>query len=116
MSSLIDHGPHTVEVFLEETVTDSYGNPVRRPSATAVTVTGCLVTPVSSSRGAFPAADVSEGQRVAATFRLLARDAPIGWWSRVIWQGRSLSVLSGPLEHVSSDGTRHVSVTLHEER
>jgi hypothetical protein len=120
MSVLLDHGPHTVTIYLEETVTDSYGNPVKRPSATGVTVTGCLVQPLSSSRGAFPALSVTQGQRVDNAYRFSARTAPLGWWARVIWhhpdgRDRNLTVLGGPLLYEASPATRHVSATLHEE-
>jgi hypothetical protein len=51
----------------------------------------------------------------------MARDAPLGWWSRVEWvdsggQLRRFFVLGGPLVYTMSDGTRHVSATLQEER
>jgi hypothetical protein len=118
--SLIDNGPHTVRVYPEEQVEDSRGNAVRRPSAIPVVVSGCLMQPMSSTRGAFPAIDVRLGQRVDAAYRLMARTAPLGWWSRVEWDTPAgtvkLTVLGGPLLHRSSDGTTHVSATLQEER
>lgn len=120
MVALLDNGPHTVRVYPEELVTDTRGNPTRRPSATPVTVTGCLMQPMASTRGAFPAIDVRRGQRVDAAYRLLARTAPLGWWSRVEWDTPNGTVrmtpLGGPLLHRSSDGTTHVSATLQEER
>lgn len=118
--SLIDNGPHTVRVYPEERTTDSRGNEVRRPSDTAVTVGGCMMQPLASTRGAFPAIDVRLGQRVDAAYRLMARKAPLGWWSKVEWDTPNgtivMTVLGGPLLHVSSDGTTHVSATLQEER
>lgn len=116
MSFLLDHGPHTVKVWMEEEVTDSRGNKVRRPAAEPVTVTGCLVHPVASTRGAFPAIDVRFGQRVDAAWRLHARNAPVGWWSKVEFDGKIMTVLGGPLNHTSSETTRHISCTLVEER
>lgn len=124
MSILIDTGPHTVTVYMEEEVTDSRGNKVRRPVDVGVVVTGCLMLPVSSSRGAFPAIDVSQGQRVDATWRFIARVAPLGWWSRLDWTRSGgaptdllrLTVLGGPLVHGASDATRHISATMQEER
>lgn len=121
--SLLDNPPHTVTVFPEEEVEDSRGNAVRRPSATGVPVR-CYMHPISSSRGAFPAIDPKQGQQVDATWKLVARDAPLGWWSRVVWSaaggspvdGLSLTVLGGPLLRRSSATTRHISVTLMEER
>ncbi len=118
--SLIDNGPHTVRVYPEERITDSRGNAVRRPGSVPVVVTGCIIQPISSTRGAFPAIDVRQGQRVDAAYRLLARSAPLGWWSRVEWDTPTgtitMTVLGGPLLHRSSDGTTHVSATLQEER
>lgn len=112
--SLLDHGPHTVTVYLEEEVVDSRGNTIRRPSATAVTVSGCWMQPVSSER--VDQLSVTQGQRVDASWRLIARDAPVGWWSRVDWAGKRFSVAGGPLVREFSDWTRHVTVTLREER
>lgn len=114
--SLVENGPHTVKVWMEVEGSDSYGNAIRRPAAEPVTVTGCIVHPVASSRGAFAAVDVSQGQRVDASWRLHARNAPVGWWSQVEFEGRLLNVLGGPLVYHSSPGTWHVSVTLQEAR
>lgn len=117
MSILIDTGPHTVQIWVEETVIDSRGNAVRRPTADSpVTVTGCIVSPLASTRGAFPAIDISQGQRVDAAWRFIARDAPLGWWAKVEFDGKTMNVLGGPLVHTNSDGTRHISATLIEER
>jgi hypothetical protein len=117
MSFLLDHGPHTVKIWVEEEVTDSYGNAVRRPTPDSpVTVTGCIIHPVSSSRGIFPAVDVRVGQRITATWRLLARNAPLGWWARVEFEGRVMTVLGGPMLHTASEASRHISCTLVEER
>lgn len=114
--SVLDFGPHTVKIWMEEEYTDSYGNTARRPVAEPVTVTGCLVHPIASTRGAFPAIDTRQGQRVDAAWRLIARDAPLGWWSRVEFGGKVMTVLGGPLVYQSSPTTRHVSATLQEER
>src|SRR5690349_18688394 len=117
MSATLDHGPHTVTIYLEETVVDSYENRIKRPSATGIVVTGCLVQPLSSSRGAFPALSVTQGQRIDSAYRFTARSAPLGWWSRVIWhhpdgRDRSMTVLGGPLLYEASPATKHVSATL----
>ena len=120
MSTMLDVGPHTVTIYLEETVRDTYDNVVKRPSQVGVVVRHCLVQPLSSSRGAFPALSVTQGQRVDNAYRFMSREAPLGWWSRVVWhhpdgRDRNLTVLGGPLLYESSPGTRHVSATLHEE-
>jgi hypothetical protein len=124
VSILLDHGPHTVTVFMEEEVTDSRGNSVRKPAVTGVVVTGCLVIPIASTRGAFPAMDVRFGQRVDGAWRLFARTAPLGWWSRIEWAATGgaptelikFTVLGGPLYHGASGATRHLSATLQEDR
>ncbi len=122
--SMLDLGPHTVTVFPEEEITDSRGNKTRAPALVGVVVTGVYMHPISSSRGAFPAIDVRQGQRVDATWKLVCRDAPLGWWSRVEWYRAGgapvdrlvLTVLGGPLLRRSSPRTRHISATLQEER
>lgn len=120
--SLIANGPHTVTVFLEILGTDHRGTPVRRPDEdNPVTVTGCFMQPVASARGAFAALKVSEGQDVAVAYKLIARDAPVGWWSRVEWTDdmgvtRKFAVLGGPQERHFTSLTRHVSCTLQEMR
>ena len=120
MSLMLDHGPHHVTIWLEETVTDTYGNTVKRPSDTPVEIRNCLVQPLASTRGAFPALSVTQGQRVDNAYRFFARDAPLGWWSRVVWhhpdgRDRSMTLMGGPLLHEASPGSRHVSATMHEE-
>lgn len=115
MSRILDSGPHTVTVYPEETTTDSYGNALRRPSRVGVTVTGCQVTPLSSARGAFSSYDLGEGQQVDRYWQIRARNAPIGDWSRVEWNGLRLVPLGSPLKH-SIGGVEHVACSLQEER
>lgn len=118
MSALLDHGPHTVTVYLEETVTDSYGNEIKRPSTTGVVIRGCILTPLSVERDA---TRLSSGpsDRDDYQWRFRARRAPLGTWSRVVWHDgcteRSMSVQSGPLQFGYSSATRHIAVTLQEE-
>lgn len=120
--SLVSHGPHTVKVYLEEEATDWRGNVVRRPRADSpVTVRGCFLQPVASTRGAFAALKVNEGQRVDQSYKLIARNAPVGWWSRVEWVDeagvlRKFAVLGGPLVRRYNTLIDHMSVTLQEER
>ena len=118
---LAERGPHTVRVFLEEETTDWRGNVVRQPSETAVTVTGCWMQPLASTRGAFAALNVSQGQDVSVAYKLLCREAPVGWWSRVEWVDeagatRKFAVLGGPQRRDFSAATTHLSCTLSEMR
>jgi hypothetical protein len=119
--SLIDDGPHTVTVYLQEEDTDWRGDVVDRPSSTAVVVSGCLMQPVLSSKGGFGAADIGEGQRINMQYRLIARSAPVGPWSAVEWvdpdgNTRRFTPVGDPLVRNYSVVTRHVTANLREER
>ena len=115
MSRLLDRGPHTVTVYPQVSTTDSRGNTVYRPDQDGTTVPGCLVTPLSSTRSRSGDTDVAEGQDVTVRWRFLARDAPLGPWARIEWNGRWLTPLSAPAE-TTIRGVRHISCTLTEER
>lgn len=120
--SLLDNGPHVVTVYLEKQTTDHRGSVVREPDeANPVTVSGCFMQPVASTRGAFAALKVDVGQNVSVAYKLIARNAPLGWWSRVEWVDeaglkRKFAVLGGPQVRNNSGMTRHVSCTLQEMR
>jgi hypothetical protein len=120
MSLTLDHGPHRATIWLEEEVEDSYGNIVKRPSQTPHVIEHCLIQPLASTRGAFPALSVTQGQRIDNAYRFVARDAPLGWWARIVWhhpdgRDRRMTVMGGPLLYEASPETRHIMATLHEE-
>lgn len=105
--SILDFGPHTVKCFPEETVIDSNGNPTKRPSSVGVTITGCLMIPISSSdRGT---------DHVRADYRLIKRALPLGPFARVEFEGRTFAVIEDR-HYKASISTEHVSVHLREER
>lgn len=118
------NGPHAVTIHLEEAGFDTRGNAIRYPSPDTVVVSGCLVHPVASTRGAFPAIDVRIGQQVDASWKLVCDNTvPLGWWSKVVWQvsggaprDMTLTVLSGPLLRNVTRSTSHITCTLQEER
>lgn len=123
--SIFTDGPHTVTVYLEEAGLDSRGNAVRRTSSTGVVVTGCLMHPVASTRGAFPAIDVRTGQQVDASWKLVCpATVPLEWWSLVEWRAAGgapqdlmkLTILSGPLRRRVTAATAHITCTLQEVR
>lgn len=125
--SLVKNGPHTVDIYLQETVEDFRGNIVEQPSATKVTVAGCFVQPVASARGAFAALKVSgDGQDVLVAYKVIFdatnyAHVPLDWWSRVEWVDdngdlRKFSCLGGPQVRYFSPMTKHVSCTLQEIR
>lgn len=113
--SLIGGGSETVVVYPEVEATDTYGGPTMGPAAEGVPVTGCWVQPMSTLR-VFPSNDATQQQRVYATWRLIAPDAPMGVWSKVEWRGKTLSVRSGPEFRSYSRSTRHVTALLQEDR
>lgn len=117
--SLLDRGPHTVTVYPQHEVVDWRGNPDQEPVTSGpVTVAGCLMQPVSSSRGT----DFDEGQRVTVEYRLIARSAPAGPWAAVEWvdpvssQTRRFIPLGVPSERHYSPASDHITVQLREER
>lgn len=122
--SLVRNGKHVVTVFVEEETQDFRGNVVKGPSKTGVKITGCMMQPLASTRGAFAALKVSDGQNVAVAFKLLCAPAkaPVGWWVRVEWQDpitgllRKFAVLGGPMPRDFSHATNHLSITLQEMR
>jgi hypothetical protein len=101
---ILDSPPHVATIFVEETVSDTYSNVIKRPSTTGVEV-ACLITPQSSRR------DTSRDSRTHDTFPFIARDAPIGTWSRVQWNGHTFSV-DAVERHNASPATAHVSAIL----
>lgn len=114
MSRILDRGPHTVTIYPEETVTDSYGNEVKRPAPQGVIVSGCQLTPQLITRGRSSDLGMRDGQEVQSTMQFRARTAPLGPWSRLEWQGRRFVPLAAPIENVIG-GVRHVACTLQEE-
>jgi hypothetical protein len=93
-------------VFPEERIIDSRGNPVWRPSSAGVVVHGVTITPRAS--GNRRTGELRHGRQ----YHLLARDAPLGPWARVEWNGLSLAVIDGPRRYTVSPQTRHVSAIL----
>lgn len=114
MSRILDRGPHTVTIFPEESFVDSYGNTVKRPAAVGVVVSGCQLTPQLISRGRFSDLGMRDGQEVQSTVQFRAREAPLGPWARLEWQGHTYVPLSTPIENVIG-GVRHVACTLQQE-
>lgn len=103
--SLLDHGPDEVDIYPQVETTDDRGNVIHVPAAEPVTVR-CRVQPVSS-------ADVAvAGEQVTTVYRLITRDAPLGPWARVEWNGREWDLAGEPLRSNGSPTTRHVTALL----
>lgn len=106
--SILDAGPHAVTVYPEILAYDRNDNPVKQPAKTGTVVTGCTITPLGTSRGQRDAS-------AHADYRIAARTAPIGPWSRIEWQGRNFFILDGPHRFNASPETMHVSAVIREE-
>jgi len=105
-SKLLDRGSQTILVYPEVEVTNSRGDRVRVPSETPVPVR------VSMSKDRNATAELP-GQVDVKIIRCVTRDAPIGAWARVVFEGEEWDVAAPP--HFSagvSKATRNVTFTL----
>lgn len=106
---LLDSPPHTIEVFPQESLVDSYGNAIDRPSMQSVIVR-CFV-----SRPRSTIDNEQVGRRMTNTYHVIGRTAPIGPWSRVIYSNESYSVENLQFNN-ASEGTSHFSCTIRREQ
>lgn len=103
--SLLDRGNEEITVYPEVETTDERDNDVRVPSPDGVVVR-CRVQPIRSD-------DVAvAGQQVTTVYKIIARDAPLGAWALVNWQGRDWDLIGEPLWSNGSPATRHVTVLI----
>ncbi|MBO0830326.1 MAG: hypothetical protein J2P24_21335 [Streptosporangiales bacterium] len=103
--SLLDTGNEPADVYPETVTTDADGNTIRVPATDPVRIM-CRIQPLTSTEAAVT------GQDTATTYRLIARDAPLGAWSRVVARGRDWDVQGEPLWSRGSPRTRHVTAIL----
>lgn len=87
-SRLLDRGRETLTVYLEEIATDSLGNKIKRPSGVGIDIK------VTSSEDRSSDAELP-GQVTNKVMRIMARQVPIGSWSRVVFNGEEWD-LAGP--------------------
>lgn len=78
--SLLDNGNETITVYPPEQTADDRGKSVWRPSTVPVVVR-CRVQPEATDESAVAV------QATTTTYRVIARDAPLGPWARVEWDG-----------------------------
>ena len=88
-SRLLDRGRETLTVYLEELVTDSLGNKIKRPSGVGIPVK------VTTSEDRSSDAELP-GQVTNKVIRIMARQVPIGSWSRVVFDGEEWDLASPP--------------------
>jgi hypothetical protein len=105
-SRLLDRGRETLTVYLEELVTDSLGNKIKRPSGVGIPIK------VTSSEDRSSDAELP-GQVTNKVKRILARQVPIGSWSRVVFNGEEWD-LAGPPTFTKGATSRlnHIEFTI----
>jgi hypothetical protein len=101
---------HEVEIFIEETTTDSRGDVIKRPSTTSVTVRGRLSSRTTASD--------KSGSPELPRFALLAPiGTPLGKWSRVVVDGIEYAPTSWPRRVAEGHAAvEHVAVELVQQR
>lgn len=88
-SRLLDRGSEWMDIYPEEIVINKRGAKVRQPSKTPVRVR--VTTAVDQSQ----TADV-QGQLDIGIMRVIARNAPVGPWARVVLNGVEYDVTAPP--------------------
>lgn len=105
-SRLLDRGSEKLLVYLEETVTDSLGNPSKRPSGEGVELR------VTSSEDQSSDAELP-GQMSTKVMRILARQVPAGTWSRIIFRGEEWDMSAPPtMTQGATRRLRHMEFTI----
>jgi hypothetical protein len=105
-SRLLDRGSETMTVYLEETVTDSLGNPHKRPSGVGIELR------VTSSEDRSSDAELP-GQVHNKVMRILARQVPAGTYSRIIFRGEEWDMASPPtMTRGTTKRLRHMEFTI----
>jgi hypothetical protein len=109
--SLLDRGPHLLDIYPETTTTDDLGNVVVGPAPTPVRVR-MAVQPITSDE-----VDVV-GQQTTTTYRAIARTAPLGAWALVRWIDQDMwcDVVGEPRLYGMSPRTAHVDAVLRRRR
>lgn len=106
--SLLDRGPHTLDVYPETTRTDDLGNVTAVPSAAPVRILAA-VQPVTSDELS------AAGQDLLTTYRVICRDAPLGAWARIRWVdggGTWWDVIGQPRRYGMSPRTGHIDAII----
>jgi hypothetical protein len=105
-SRLLDGGREKLTVYLEEVATDSLGNKVKRPSGVGIDIR------VTSSEDRSSDAELP-GQVTNKVVRIMARQVPIGSWSRVIFNGEEWDLASPPrFTPGASTRLKHIEFTI----
>lgn len=105
-SRLLDRGRSIIYVYAEEVVINGRGDPIRVPSGTPVPVR------VSMSRDRNASAELP-GQVDVKIYRCVARRAPLGAWSKIIFDGEEWDLAAPPSVSAGvSKNTESISFTI----
>ena len=105
-SLLLDRGQAILEIYPEVTMTNSRGDLVKMPGLVPIKVRASI------SRDRNASAELP-GQVDIKIMRVLARTAPTGAWSRIVYDGEEWDLASPPHFGVGvSRATRSVSFTI----
>lgn len=105
-SRLLDAGTSTIWVYPEVAMRDSRNNLVKIPSDTPVKL---------QATTSYDRSSIAElpGQIDVSVIKCVTRDAPVGSWARVIYDGREWDLAAPPrFSPGMSRATRFVSFTL----
>ncbi|RZS39147.1 hypothetical protein EV193_104363 [Herbihabitans rhizosphaerae] len=108
--ALFDSGA-TLDIYPSVRTVDADGNEVWLPSETPITVRG-RVQPISSVEQLSFSQRAVIGQSVTTLYRVIARNAPGGPWSRVVYGGRDWEVVGEPECRRYSSATSHVTAII----
>lgn len=105
-SILLDRGRAVLDVYPEVTVTNKRGDHIKVPSDTPVKVR------VSMARDRNASAELP-GQVDVKIIRCMAREAPLGTWARIVYNGEEWDLAAPPHTGIGvSRQTRSVSFTI----
>lgn len=105
--SLLDRGPHTLDVWLaEETPDPVYGGTTKSWPGLPIRVDGAMVQPVTAAEA------TSLGIRPDTSYKVICRTWPGGMWSKVNWSGRTVYQRGETRIHSVGRRTRHHSAVL----
>ena len=109
--SLLNRANETIIVYLEETIVDSDGNIMTRPSTTGIPARATIQVLAQSGTSSRRAEQDNEGFESEEVYRLrLGREFThvVGAQSRIDWLGVSWSIVGEPRRYNGSARTRHL--------
>lgn len=104
--SLLDRGPHTLQVWLATKSSDAYGGTTKTYPGPPVTVAGAMVQPLTAAEA------YNLGVQADTAYKVICRNWPGGPYTKAVWNGRTLFQRGEATEHSVGRRTRHYSAIL----